>query len=76
MTNAYGRLIQNVRKVNRKAAIKLARSIPFQICSSKNGLKTKGPNDADDLVSAFTWAKTKEGHAYWSSVYKQIGGWR
>lgn len=76
MTNAYGRLIQKVMKVNRKAAIKLARSIPSQICSSEKGLKVKGPNDNDDLSSAFTWAATKEGHRYWSSVYKQMGGWQ
>lgn len=72
MTNEYGKLIQRVRKVNRKAAIFMARQLPL--------LKRKGiniylvsPEWSTKLGGAFQWNKTPQGFEYWELVAKQLG---
>ena len=74
MTNEYGRLIQRVRKVNRKAALMLARIVPLQVSRGQIGNFVSGPDGCkDEIKNIFIWDRTPQGSAYWAAVSRQLG---
>ena len=72
MTNEYGRLIQRVRKVNRKAALFLVKQFPVLRGRGVN-IYLVSPEWSMQLGGAFQWNKTPQGFDYWAAVSRQLG---
>ena len=74
MTNEYGKLIQRVRKVNRKAALMLARKVPLQVQRGQIANFASGPEGCEDKVrNIFLWGATPQGFDYWEEISRQLG---
>lgn len=64
--NGYGRLIQRVKKVNRQAALIMARELPLL---NRRGLLQNGLGNHSTLLESFVWEETKQGHKYWVKIH-------
>jgi len=77
--NAYGRLIQRVKKVDRIAALRLARELPLMAARGQlkrghygNGLTSSEEGRIEDtIIDTFVWDLTPEGHDYWYDINKK-----
>jgi len=74
--NAYGRLIQRVKKVDRIAALRLARVLPLLAVQGKlkDGHSSNGfcPLGYSDLRGAFMWRLTSQGRTYWRNIHEKL----
>jgi hypothetical protein len=68
MYKGYRELVQKVKKVNRQAALVLAKQIPLQ--AKRN--KKLALQDVERLLSAFVWRETKQGGGYWLALQEEV----
>ena len=69
--NAYLELINKVKKINRQAALIMARKLPLR--QNRNyRLYLSSPEGSRDLRGAFIFSKTPQGHDYWYNIFLQL----
>lgn len=66
----YARLIQEVAKVDRKAALWMANKLPGY--NKKHPVCSFLPDG--NLARCFVWEETPQGHDYWADICREI--WR
>ena len=67
--NAYAKLINEVKKVNRQAALYMKRVIPLL---NKRGKLESGLDAEPCLTSCFIFSDTKQGVEYWFKIVDQL----
>lgn len=74
-------LIMRVAKIDRKAALFMARKVPLLVARGK---LTSAFTDEkhlnrllqyDDLVDTFTFKETPQGFEYWDKIATELGEW-
>ena len=72
--HCYSQIIKEVKKINRQAALGMARKLP--LLKMRGYMEDSfGPNRYQQkplLASSFYWRATPQGHDYWSAINKQI----
>ena len=74
--NNYAKTIEKVKKVNRQAALIMARKLPLlkQRGRMEGSVGPSLKQPAPELESAFYWDSTPQGHEYWAKIATEIQG--
>ena len=74
--NEYAQLIKRVAKVNRHAALWMARKAPLFMRRRIITLREPGVYyDGGILHGAFVFERTPQGFKYWDEIATQLGEW-